>query len=92
MREQRAIEKLKSAPPYFAESGENQVIKGETISSVQKALNKLPYSLRIVLTLREYGGLNYKEIGAILGISEGNVKIRVFRARQRLAQILKEET
>ncbi|GAG53048.1 unnamed protein product, partial [marine sediment metagenome] len=73
-----------------AESGETQVIKEETISSVQKALNKLPYNLRIVLTLREYGGLNYKEIGSILGIKEGNVKIRVFRARQRLAGIFKE--
>jgi RNA polymerase sigma-70 factor (ECF subfamily) len=35
--------------------------------------------------LKEYAGLNYREIGSIMGISEGNVKVRVFRARERLA-------
>ena len=46
--------------------------------------------MRIVLTLKEYSGLNYKEIGKILNISEGNVKIRVFRARQQLGEYLKK--
>jgi RNA polymerase sigma-70 factor (ECF subfamily) len=40
------------------------------------------------LIFKEYGDLNYKEIGRILGISEGNVKVRVFRARERLSAIL----
>ena len=34
------------------------------------------------------GDLNYKEIGSVLGITEGNVKVRVFRAREKLLQIL----
>jgi RNA polymerase sigma-70 factor (ECF subfamily) len=38
--------------------------------------------LREVLVLKEYGGMNYKEIGKVLGISEGNVKVRAFRARE----------
>ncbi|MDR2661629.1 MAG: RNA polymerase subunit sigma-24, partial [Treponema sp.] len=38
-----------------------------------------------------YGELNYKEIGRALGISEGNVKVRVFRARERLAALLPKE-
>jgi len=42
----------------------------------------------MVLILKEYAELNYKEIGRTLGISEGNVKVRVFRARERLAGIL----
>jgi RNA polymerase sigma-70 factor (ECF subfamily) len=41
-----------------------------------------------VLTLKEYAELNYREIGRVLGISEGNVKVRVFRARERLALLL----
>jgi len=44
--------------------------------------------LRMVLILKEYGDMNYKEIGKVLGISEGNVKVRVFRARERLASLL----
>jgi predicted DNA-binding protein (UPF0251 family) len=44
------------------------------------------------MVLKEYGDLNYKEIGRALGISEGNVKVRVFRARERLAGFLNAET
>jgi RNA polymerase sigma-70 factor (ECF subfamily) len=44
-----------------------------------------------VLILKEYGEMNYKEIGRALGISEGNVKVRVFRARERLALLLGTE-
>lgn len=90
-RERRALEKLKKASPRYGESGEVQVIREETKTSVQQALGKIPYHLRMPIVLKEYGGLNYKEIGAILGISEGNVKIRVYRARERLANLLKEE-
>jgi RNA polymerase sigma-70 factor (ECF subfamily) len=43
-----------------------------------------------VLVLKEYAGFAYSEIGKMLNITEGNVKVRVFRARARLAQLLKE--
>ena len=56
-----------------------------------RALELLPENLKTVLILKEYGELNYKEIGRALGISEGNVKVRVFRARERLAGLLKED-
>ena len=32
--------------------------------------------------------LSYKEISRILGISESNVKVRIFRAREQLSKIL----
>jgi RNA polymerase sigma-70 factor (ECF subfamily) len=75
----------------YEESGEEELIKQETRTEVQKALEQLPENLRMVLILKEYGELNYKEIGRSLGISEGNVKIRVFRARERLAGILEKD-
>jgi RNA polymerase sigma-70 factor (ECF subfamily) len=73
------------------ETGEGLLIKKETKLEVEEALKKLPESLRMVLILKEYGDLNYKEIGRALGISEGNVKVRVFRARERLAALLEAE-
>jgi RNA polymerase sigma-70 factor (ECF subfamily) len=66
-------------------------MKGETRGEVQRALELLPMNLRMVLLLKEYGELNYKEIGRNLGISEGNVKVRVFRARERLAGLLSKD-
>jgi RNA polymerase sigma-70 factor (ECF subfamily) len=43
----------------------------------------------MVLIFKEYAEMNYKEIGRVLGINEGNVKVRVFRARERLAALLR---
>ncbi|RKX77257.1 MAG: RNA polymerase subunit sigma-24 [Spirochaetes bacterium] len=89
-REKSAYEKLSRLPQRSPESGENLFIKKEIRENVQKALNRLPYKLRITLVMREYGGLSYKEIAKILKISEGNVKVRVFRAREILGNIMKE--
>ena len=58
---------------------------------MQKAFEKLSENLKSVLQLKEYSDLNYKEIGDILGITEGNVKIRVFRARKRLSKMIGED-
>jgi RNA polymerase sigma-70 factor (ECF subfamily) len=70
------------------DTGETQVITKESISDIQKTLKKLPEHLWIVMILKEFALLNYEEIGRVLGISEGNVKVRVFRARIRLAALL----
>ncbi|MBQ6567666.1 MAG: RNA polymerase sigma factor, partial [Treponema sp.] len=73
------------------ESGETELLKKETVEKAKEALEKLPPKLKEVLVLREYGGMNYKEIGKILGITEGNVKVRVFRAREQLLKYIGEE-
>ncbi len=72
------------------ESGETAVLKAETKQSVHEALEQLPEKLRVTLQLCEYTDLNYKEIGRILGITEGNVKVRIFRARESLAKLIGE--
>jgi RNA polymerase sigma-70 factor (ECF subfamily) len=90
-RERRAYQKAFREDHRAEDTGEQVLIKGETRGEVQEALKKLPENLRMVLILKEYGELNYKEIGRILGISEGNVKVRVFRARERMAGLLSED-
>lgn len=90
-REKKAHERILKEPQRESESGETEVIKKETYDIVKSALHKLPYKLRTVLVLREYGGLNYKEIASILKITEGNVKVRVFRAREQLSKLIDEE-
>ena len=88
-RERRAYERVYYEPQRPAESGEDEVIRKESEEAVQAALGRLPEKMRTVLVLKEYGQLSYREIGAILGITEGNVKVRVFRARERLLELLK---
>jgi len=87
-RERRAYQRAFKEETKQAETGEGLLVRKETRGEVVEALNKLPDNLRIVLVLKEYAELNYKEIGRMLGISEGNVKVRVFRARERLAVLL----
>ena len=87
-REKAAYAKLSRLKVGVSESSEKQVMREEMREAVQTALNALPYNLRAPLVFREYGDLSYREIGAILGISESNVKVRIFRARERLEKAL----
>jgi RNA polymerase sigma-70 factor (ECF subfamily) len=91
-RERKAYQRAFKEDTRQQETGEGILVKKETSEEVQKALDKLPENLRMVLILKEYAEMNYKEIGRVLGISEGNVKVRVFRARERLAAIMKDGT
>ena len=87
-RERKAYQRAFREDHRQQETGEGLLVKKETSEEVQAALEKLPDNLRMVLILKEYAEMNYKEIGRVLGISEGNVKVRVFRARERLAGLL----
>ena len=55
---------------------------------LDEALNKLPEIQRSVVMLRDYEGYNYKEIGEITGLNEGQVKVYIFRARKNLKNYL----
>jgi RNA polymerase sigma-70 factor (ECF subfamily) len=48
---------------------------------IEKALEKIPFTYRMVFALREINGLNVSETAEILNISESNVKIRLNRAK-----------
>lgn len=57
---------------------------------VQHAVAALPQDYREVIVLREYEDLSYREIATIVGCSEAAVKARLFKARRRLYETLKE--
>jgi RNA polymerase sigma-70 factor (ECF subfamily) len=87
-RERKAYQRAFKEDYRQVETGEVLLVKKETTEEVQNALEELPENLRMVLVFKEYADMNYKEIGRVLGISEGNVKVRVFRARERLESLL----
>jgi RNA polymerase sigma-70 factor (ECF subfamily) len=45
---------------------------------------------RDVVVLRELDGMSYREIAEVLGVPEGTVESRLFRARQELKEHLKD--
>ena len=91
-RERKAYERVYHEPKRHTNTSEEELIREEQALEVQEALQRLPDKLKSVLVLKEYGDLNYREIASILGITEGNVKVRVFRARERLMKILEEDS
>jgi RNA polymerase sigma factor (sigma-70 family) len=90
-RERVAGARLRQLSVGFSESSERALVRAETRTGVQRALDTLPYTLRAPVVFREYGGLSYKEIASVMGITENNVKVRIFRARERLEKALAEE-
>ncbi len=55
---------------------------------LDEALKQLAEIQRTVVLLRDYEGYAYNEIGEITGLSETQVKVYIFRARQFLKQYI----
>ena len=57
-------------------------------SKVRAAIDRLPESQRAVLYLHRFEEMGFAEIAKLLGTTEGAVKLRAFRAYERLRQDL----
>ncbi|MDD2634520.1 MAG: RNA polymerase sigma factor [Bacteroidales bacterium] len=57
---------------------------------INNALEKLNEIQRSVILLRDYEGYTYEEIGQITELSESQVKVYIFRARQHLKKHIGE--
>jgi RNA polymerase sigma-70 factor (ECF subfamily) len=51
---------------------------------IDNELSNIPEEQREIFILREYGGLGYSEIAAIMDINENLVKSRLYKTRQKL--------
>ncbi len=67
---------------------EQQLSHKDMRDCIRGEIGKLPDALRTVLMLSALGGLTDDEIAQTLGISHGNVKVRLHRARQELRKII----
>lgn len=67
--------------------GSDNVVPGE-YDDLERALQELPAVNREALLLCEYQGYHYDEIARITEVPVTTVRKRIFRARQRLRQIL----
>jgi RNA polymerase sigma-70 factor, ECF subfamily len=58
---------------------------------VQSLLSKVSEEDRILLTMKEVEGLSLKELERIYGVNENALKVRLFRARQRVLKAFEAE-
>ena len=69
-----------------------EVAMGEELARVvEEALASLPDELRAALTLREFEGLSYDDIAAVLECPVGTVRSRIFRAREAIDERIREQ-
>jgi RNA polymerase sigma-70 factor (ECF subfamily) len=61
------------------------------VEEVEAAIEQLPERLKEVLVLKAYGEHSYDEIAEILKIKTGTVMSRLFRAREKLTEILEKD-
>lgn len=63
----------------------------ELAQVVTEAMDALPEELRAALTLREFEGLSYDDIAAVLECPVGTVRSRIFRAREAIDDRVREQ-
>jgi len=83
------------APTMLADWREipsDALLREETRRLVRESIAELPEMYREVLTLRDVNGKNIAETSEILGITIGNTKVRLLRARLMLRDIFVERT
>ena len=69
-------------------AADEQLVDAWVGERLRHALQRLPRPYRAIVVLREIEGLSTKEVAAIAGISETNVKTRLHRARALLRKDL----
>jgi len=71
------------------ENAGDAIISFDVQSVLDEGLDKLPVIQKTVVLLRDYEGYNYDEIAKITDLSESQVKVYIFRARQSLKEYIK---
>lgn len=64
------------------------LVEQERAEAVRRALQQLAEPYRVVLVLRHYEGLKFREIGEVLDLPEGTVKSRMAEAMNQITRLL----
>jgi RNA polymerase sigma-70 factor (ECF subfamily) len=70
---------------------EEQAVSREGLQRLARAVGRLPSEFRAAFLLRAEEGLSFREIADALGLTEETARWRVFKARQKLVQVLAPE-
>lgn len=73
-----------------SDDSEQQLMVRQEYRRVLDAMQQLEITEREILSLAADNGFSYHEIAGIVGISEGNVRVKVHRARVKLKNILRQ--
>ncbi|WP_315513815.1 sigma-70 family RNA polymerase sigma factor [Prevotella histicola] len=81
-----SLEDVNVAEPVASSNPQDRMIQEDRVSLVRQIIDSLPEKQRSCMQLRDFEGKSYKEIAQVLGITEEQVKVNIFRARQMVKQ------
>lgn len=73
---------------FHIEPVEADYENADLLQIIRTAVETLPENYREALVLREYDGMSYPEIAEILEVPISTVKIRIFRAKNKIRKLL----
>jgi RNA polymerase sigma-70 factor (ECF subfamily) len=73
-----------SPPASWQEVPEDRLLSQETMAEIQRIVATLPAAQRAVLVLRDVEGLTAPEACQLLGLTEGNQRVLLHRARSKV--------
>lgn len=79
-----SIDEVQILPTGADTNPYEQMMQTDRLMLVRRIINALPEKQRSCIQLRDFEGKSYKEVAEILGISEDQVKINIFRGRQAI--------
>ena len=79
-----------SFPTNWDEIPEDRLLSQETCAYIQQAIEALPASQQAIIILRDIGGWTSEETCRFLGISEGNQRVLLHRARSKVRGVLEK--
>ena len=75
------------APDHsYSANPEEQAMQRDKVERVRRLMDQLPEKQRTCMQLRDVEGKSYKEIAAVMDITEQQVKTNIFRARQTIRE------
>lgn len=89
-KEKRKVDKYEIASENIKEETDDSEIKESQIEHFYKAVQKLEKIDKAII-FYQLEGFSHKEIGDNLGISEGNARVKLNRAKEKLKEIIKNQ-
>ncbi len=87
---QRPIVAIEDLPAAGLESSQ-EIVQREVVERLYAAIRRLPKT-DAALVLLYLEDLSYRQMAEVLGISEGNVGVKLNRAKKALGELMKEES
>ena len=89
-KEKRKVDKYEIPSENIKDEEDDSQIKESQLEHFYKAVQKLEKIDKAII-FYQLEGFSHKEIGANLGISEGNARVKLNRAKEKLKEIIKNQ-